>query len=433
MRPRRDWNALQKATYRWLEAFDHPEKNKFIIHLIGTNGKGSTGRTIALALEKLLDEKVGHFVSPHVHCYEERIMLQSRPIAHARSLEMQQAMKEKGEKENLPYIPYFARSMVEALLAYRDEARVLVMEAGIGGLDDCTNLLSTAMTVFTTIDFDHRDRLGDTIEEIARAKAGVLQKGSLAVSANQRSEAALVLREVAEAQGASLHFFSPTQITKTHLLWKERERPRLQFTFTGGMLSGDYEARLIGRHQLQNFGTALTALEALLAPDSRVASSLFSAAQFPSPESIQEAVHAAVAQAYLPGRLEMLSFNPMVFIDGAHNQQAAKMLVENLDALSACAPGTGKEHVLLFGMHDGKLSREEQEAFFAAFDAVYRIPVQDEEDDAVIEAMGKAMDAAYGAHPHALFVAAGSLYLLDGAAHWVEKHSSKTDERRKNQ
>lgn len=420
MRPKQEWNALQKATYRWLEAFDHPEKDKCIIHLIGTNGKGSTGRTIALALEKLLPEKVGHFVSPHVHHYEERIMLQSQPIAHARSMAIQQEMEEKGKTENLPYIPYFARSMVEALLAYREEARVLVMEAGIGGLDDCTNLLSTIMTVFTTIDFDHRDRLGNTIEEIARAKAGVLQTGSLAVSANQCPEAESVLRKVAEEKGASLVFFSPSTMTNDKLCWMPKEHPALQFTFIRGLLSGEYRARLIGRHQLQNFGTALTALEELLAPDSSTAAALFPSGNFPRPEEIFDAVHAAVAEAYLPGRLEMLSFDPLVFIDGAHNHQAAEMLVENLDALCACPPAQGKERILLFGMHDGKLSGEEQQEFFSAFDAVYRIPVQDEEDDAVITAMGKAMDAAYLAHPDAMFVAAGSLYLLDGASHWLE-------------
>lgn len=425
MRPQKEWNALQKATYCWLEAFDHPEKNKCIIHLIGTNGKGSTGRTLALALEKLLPEKVGHFVSPHVHHYEERIMLQSQPIAHERSVAIQQAMEEKGKAENLPYIPYFARSMVEALLAYREEARVLVMEAGIGGLDDCTNLLSTAMTVFTTIDFDHRDRLGNTIQEIARAKAGVLLPGSFAVSANQRPEAETVLRDTAEAKKASLVFYSPQTITDAALRWQKGERPALHFTFTRGTLSGAYASRLIGRHQLQNFGTALTALEEMLAPDSSIAAALFPTGQFPCPEKIDEAVHAAVAEAYLPGRLEMLSYDPMVFIDGAHNHQAAKMLVENLDALSSCSPAKDKGRVLLFGMHDGKLSEKEQQEFFAAFDAVYRIPVQDEEDDAVIEAMGKALDAAYLAHPNALFVAAGSLYLLDGASRWLEKAPSR--------
>lgn len=420
MRPKQEWNALQKATYRWLEAFDHPEKDKCIIHLIGTNGKGSTGRTIALALEKLLPQKVGHFVSPHVHHYEERIMLQSQPIAHARSMAIQQEMEEKGKTENLPYIPYFARSMVEALLAYREEARVLVMEAGIGGLDDCTNLLSTIMTVFTTIDFDHRDRLGNTIEEIARAKAGVLQTGSLAVSANQCPEAESVLRKVAEEKGASLVFFSSSMMANDKLRWMPKEHPALQFTFTRGPLSGDYRARLIGRHQLQNFGTALTALEELLAPDSSTAAALFPTGNFPRPEEILDAVHAAVAEAYLPGRLEMLSFDPLVFIDGAHNHQAAEMLVENLDALCTCLPAKGKERILLFGMHDGKLSGEEQREFFSAFDAVYRISVQDEEDDAVITAMGKAMDEAYLAHPDAMFVAAGSLYLLDGASRWLE-------------
>lgn len=430
MRPEKDWNTLQKDVNCWLEAFDHPEKDRIVLHLVGTNGKGSTGRTIALALEKMGVEKVGHFISPHVHHYEERIMVQSQPIAHETSVKIQEAMEKKGRECHLPYIPYFSRSMVEAMLAYREaNVPVIVMEAGIGGRDDCTNIVPTVMNVFTTIDFDHRDRLGNTIADIAEAKAGVIQEGSLSVSANQRPEAAIVLRETAATKGASLVFYDPNDVTNASLKWEAGDRPKLHFHFSRGLLSGDYEARLIGEHQLQNFGTALVAMEEFLQPTFlekigfplREGMSLQEGKQ----QAVQQAMREAVQEAYLPGRMEMISAYPIVFIDGAHNHQAAQVLMKNLKDLLELSPAKGKELILLFGMHDGKLSEAEQQEFFDAFAAVYRVHVQDTDDWEVVKEMRDAMERAYREHPNGLFVAAGSLYLLDGASAWVKSREQQ--------
>lgn len=292
---------------------DEHKKLKFI-HVLGTNGKGSVSEMISSCLSAS-GYKTGLFTSPFVLDFRERIQIDGKFIEKEDFCRIAETVKEKSELLPEVFRPTFFEFVLAVALVYFYESGcdVVVLEAGIGGKDDSTNIIPPPLlTVFTSISLDHTDVLGSTIGEIAKNKAGAIKKGSTVVSfptedggfdfIPQSKEAADVLRLAAKEKDCKILFPDMKKLTLT-----EESIFETKFSFDGLPLS----IRLPGEHQLGNSACALTALKELKELGFEL-----------SGESIQKGMH----DAFLPARAEVVKKEPLTIIDGGHNEGAAKTL-----------------------------------------------------------------------------------------------------------
>lgn len=372
---------MQRAFREALARFGDPLSGMRLVHVAGTNGKGSTGAMLAQALRLSGQAPVGHFCSPHVLRYEERIQIDARPISEAELAEIDGRI-DRADIDPLIKRHYFARSFLQACLAFRERnAKACVIETGIGGLEDVTSVISPVLSLITTIDFDHRHILGNTLSEIAAQKAGIIKPRTPAVSANQRPEAEDILRRAAEGCGAPIRFFDPASI-HSHSYNLTTDPPTMRFSI--GSVSG--EATLLGSHQLQNIGTAILACEALGIP--------------------RETTVEAIRRTRWTGRMQRLSTDPPVWVDGAHNDQAISVLLKNLEELGIDKP------LLIFGMHAGKISDLWRERLFSACFRLFPVEIEKKSDEEVDRAVDAALSEALRESGGRAILVCGSLYLF---------------------
>ncbi|MCE8419530.1 bifunctional folylpolyglutamate synthase/dihydrofolate synthase [Rhodovulum sulfidophilum] len=293
--------------WRLLAALDHPETRlATVVHVAGTNGKGSTLTMIRAGLEAA-GARVQAYTSPHLARFHERVRMADGPIAEAALA----AVLEECERANAGApITYFEITTCAALLAFsREAADYCLLEVGLGGRLDATNVIEAPrLTVIAPVSVDHQQYLGETLAEIAAEKAGILKRGVPCVVGPQE-EAAM---EVIEARAARLG--APLIAHGQHWhVWEERGR--LVFQDERGLLDLPMP-RLIGAHQVMNAGAALAALRAL--------------------GQDETACEAAVTRAEWPARLQRLRHGPLVetagpaelWLDGGHNPAAGIALAE---------------------------------------------------------------------------------------------------------
>jgi dihydrofolate synthase/folylpolyglutamate synthase len=277
-----------------LAALGNPERAYRVVHVAGTNGKGSTCAMIEAGL-RAAGVRTGLFTSPHLIEPTERIQIDGLPVSTADFERAFNIVHETAEKLNLDCHPtYFETVTAMAFWLFREkQVETAVIEVGLGGRLDSTNIVQPVLTVITAIDFDHEAYLGHTIEAIAGEKAGILKPGVPAVFARQRPEAAAVL----EARAATLQV--PVRRAE------DFEIRDLHIDARGSRFSG-LVCPLAGEHQVDNAVTAALALIALGA----------------SPDGIKD--------ARWPGRIEHVSPNPDIILDGAHNPAGARALARYL-------------------------------------------------------------------------------------------------------
>ena len=282
-----------------------------VIHIAGTNGKGSTQAMIRAGLEGA-GKTVHAYTSPHLARFHERIRLAGELISEEYLTEILDECytANKGEQ-----ITYFEITTVAALLAFsRVKADYCILEVGLGGRLDATNVVDKpALTIITPVSFDHPQFLGNTVAEIAGEKAGILKKQIPAIITRQPDDA----MEVIEAKLDQLH--APALIQGQH--WDAfEERGRLIYQDDRGLLDLPPPA-LMGAHQFQNAGTAITALRHL--------------------GFDEDACTAAATQVTWPARMQRLSSGPLLdrapeaefWLDGGHNAACAETLAESLQRL----------------------------------------------------------------------------------------------------
>ncbi len=298
--------------HRLLDALGNPERHlPPVIHLAGTNGKGSTQAMIRAGLESEGD-RVHAYTSPHLARFHERILLAGEPISETYLAEV---LAECEAANGDTPITYFEITTVAALLAFsRVPADYVLLETGLGGRLDATNVIETPrLTVLTPISIDHQQYLGETLPEIAAEKAGILKNGVYCVVAPQPDEALEVIEEKAAEVGAAL-----LTCGQHWQVWEENGR--MVFQDENGLLDLPLPA-LIGAHQVQNAGTAIATLRAL---------------------GKSEAVcEAAITRPVWPARLQRLRHGPLVdlagdaelWLDGGHNPAAGLALAEALSRL----------------------------------------------------------------------------------------------------
>jgi dihydrofolate synthase/folylpolyglutamate synthase len=292
----------------------HPERDVRIIHVVGTNGKGSTAQFIASALQAA-DQKVGLFTSPHLVKFNERIQINGMPIADESLDRIFQELYPCLEKLAIgTYGPPGMFEVATALaLKYFSVACVdyAILEAGMGGRFDATHVGSPVVTVFTHIDLDHTEILGETVELIAAEKAEVIPPGGTVVTAPQSVEVKRVITGVAKSRGARV-----VDIETEYEI--ERALPQASGTSFSVSRKGHWrhlQISLLGLFQITNAVTALATLDVLAekglgVSDAQVARGLVTASW--------------------PGRLEIVGKNPLVVLDGAHNLDGCRQLAATL-------------------------------------------------------------------------------------------------------
>ena len=298
--------------HRILAALGHPEKHlPPVIHLAGTNGKGSTQAMIRAGLEAD-GKKVHAYTSPHLARFHERIRLAGELISEEYLTEvLDECLRANGDVQ----ITYFEITTAAALLAMsRTPADYTLLEVGLGGVLDATNVVETPrLCVITPISLDHQNFLGDTIEEIAGEKAGILKDGVYCVVGPQEDAAMAVIEAKAHKVGAALLKYG-----QDWHVWEENGR--MVYQDQNGLLDLPLPV-LIGAHQVQNAGAAIAALRAL-----------------GKGEKICEA---AITNATWPARMQRLKVGPLLgpagqaelWLDGGHNPAGGAAVAETLGRL----------------------------------------------------------------------------------------------------
>jgi dihydrofolate synthase/folylpolyglutamate synthase len=303
-----------------MELAGDPQRSYPVIHLTGTNGKTSTSRMIDRILTEL-GLHTGRFTSPHLHDLRERIALAGRPISRERFIAAHdelaplidivdgRSLESGGRRLN-----FFEALVAIAYGAFADApVDVAVVEVGLGGSWDATNVVEAAVSVVTPIDLDHTHLLGDDIASIAEEKAGIIKPGGITVSAVQDDDAAEVLRDRAEQVGSRL----VTEGTDFGVLAREVAVGGQQVSVRG--LAADYPDLFLplhGSHQAGNLAVAIAAVEAFLGGGEQPLD--------------HELLLAACAGMASPGRLEIVRRSPTVLVDAAHNPHGARALVAAL-------------------------------------------------------------------------------------------------------
>jgi dihydrofolate synthase/folylpolyglutamate synthase len=306
------------------------------VHVAGTNGKGSTCALIESGL-RAAGFRTGLYTSPHLLEPTERIRIDGEPVspgeftkAFDRVHEVAEALIDRGEIDAHP--SYFETVTAMALLLFRDAGvEITVLETGLGGRLDATNIAEPELCVITPVDFDHEKFLGTSVESIAGEKAGILKPGVPLVLAPQRVEADRVIRQRAGELAVEVIEVPEADSVEAY--------PRFSRIRAQGL---DLECRLAGRHQVVNALTAATALRKL--------------------GVMQDATAEGIRSARWPGRLERLRAHPEVIADGAHNPAGARALAEYVSEFYSHA-----EPILIFGAMRDKALEEMAGILFPQF------------------------------------------------------------------
>lgn len=300
---------------KFLEKLGSPHKNLKVIHVAGTNGKGSTVSFIKDVLKE--DYKVGSFVSPHLITYCDRIKIGDSEISQADFADLGEFIieREKDIVEEYGDLNLFEFLTIMAIIYFeREGVDLAILEVGMGGRADSTNIFTSReklISLITSISMDHMEYLGDTIEEIADAKAGIIQEGGLVVTTNRDPKILGVIEKEAKEKSAELFYTKDlaSEILKSDLRgidFKVKLDDVEEFHLTQ-----------IGDYQVENAIGAIYALY-LLNKKGILKISL-------------EDIKTRIKRSTWKGRMEIVSRDPLIILDGAHNFDGIKRLVESLD------------------------------------------------------------------------------------------------------
>lgn len=310
----RNWRLGRVAEL--LAALGDPHKRYPSVHIAGTKGKGST-TAIVESILRAAGYRTGMYTSPHLHTFRERIRIDGQPISEQEVISLVSRLRpllaERPEVTVFEIITAMAmRSFCERQVDWG------VLEVGLGGRLDATNVLQPAVTAITSISHDHMGVLGNSLAEIAGEKAGIVKPCVPVVSAPQRLQAARVIERISTERGA------PLVRVGNDWTWEALETSDLGQTFTlyrrGQAVIEHAFLPLWGEHQLENAAIAVAIIWTLREQGIGIS---------------QEAVLEGLAQVSWPGRLELLHSEPAVVVDGAHNRYSIERV---LDALSVALP-----------------------------------------------------------------------------------------------
>ena len=294
----------------------NPHLKLRVIHIGGTNGKGSTIAFLKSMLEKM-GLKVGVFSSPYLIHYTDQISINGESIPEARLEALMADYQSLLEGEKVAALQGTTEFEIITALAYdyfaSEKVDVAIMEVGMGGLLDSTNVCKPILTGITTIGLDHVALLGDTLEAIAEQKAGIIKQGIPLVTGHIVPEALTVIDRIAEGKDAPrLAYGKDYQVRH-----QESVVAGEIFDYTSSVRQGRFQTGLLGLHQIENAGMALALLDTYCQEVGRELAS-------------NDLVAQAMEETRWPGRLEVVSSAPLLLLDGAHNPHAIKALLNTL-------------------------------------------------------------------------------------------------------
>ena len=294
----------------------NPHLKLKVIHIGGTNGKGSTIAFLKNMLEKL-GLRVGVFNSPYLIHYTDQISINGESIPEARLEALMVDYQSLLEGEATANLQGTTEFEIITALAYdyfaSEQVDVAIMEVGMGGLLDSTNICQPILTGITTIGLDHVALLGDTLEAIAEQKAGIIKQGIPLVTGRIAPEALAVIDSIAATKNAPrIRYDRDYQVRH-----QESVVSGEVFDYTSSLRQGRFQTGLLGLHQIENAGMALALLDTFCQEDGR---------KLPANTLIAQALE----ETRWPGRLEVVSREPLMILDGAHNPHAIKALVATL-------------------------------------------------------------------------------------------------------
>jgi len=293
-----------------------PHKKLKVIHVAGTNGKGSTSSLISSILQSN-GYKVGLYTSPHLVDFTERIKINNKPIDREKVSELLERIKPSIDKvANTPSYghPTFFEVITSMAFLYFFEEQVdfLVLEVGLGGRLDATNVCEPLISVITHVDYDHMDKLGNSLEEITREKGGIIKPGGIVISSKQYDKAYKEIKKIADEKNSLIYSVGREinyKIVKSDI-------KGVVFDLKG--IYHDYKnlhTPLLGRHQADNAATAITTVEALKIKEINIS---------------EKTIRDGLKKVKWTGRLEIIQNNPTLVLDGAHNPSGVKVVRDAL-------------------------------------------------------------------------------------------------------
>ena len=298
---------------RLMELLGNPQKKMKYVHIAGTNGKGSTAACMDAVLRKA-GYRTGLMTSPYLVHFEEKIRVDGNPIDREsliRLTEKTAACVEKVRAEGMDPTPFEIQTAVAFQYFLQEKCRIVVLEVGLGGRLDSTNVIdSSEVSLITSLSMEHQNFLGDSIEKIAGEKAGIIKEGGTVICHPQCPEAMAVIRECCEKRKARLLVPDPEKIRQ-----KEADFEGQNFEIEG---RGDYRLGLAGDYQVMNAAAVVMAADILTEKG------------FPVPD---RAVREGLASVRWPGRFELVHKDPVILIDGAHNPGGVEALGRSLKKL----------------------------------------------------------------------------------------------------
>jgi dihydrofolate synthase/folylpolyglutamate synthase len=325
-----------EPTRRAVELLGDPQRSYRVIHITGTNGKTSTTRFI----ERILREhglRTGRFTSPHLLKFTERMAIDGEPVSdellYGVYVEIEPILEMVDQElaaQSEARLTFFEALSVLGFAVFADApVDVLVLEVGMGGAWDSTNVADGDVAVFTPVGLDHMDRLGNTISEIAETKSGIIKRGALVITSDQTPEALAVLQRVSGEKAEGLFQLGKDFYVESHQATSTGQR--VVVSGPAGKY-GPYEAPVFGVHQSANLAVAIAAVEAFLG-----------GGQVPIADDV---LRSAVADLSSPGRLQLVRTEPALLLDGAHNPAGAKTLAVSLKSEFSEKPLVGLVAVL---------------------------------------------------------------------------------------
>ncbi|MFH0788852.1 MAG: folylpolyglutamate synthase/dihydrofolate synthase family protein [Pseudomonadota bacterium] len=408
-------------TENLLKAFKHPQRHLKCIHIAGSNGKGSVAAMLASIYDRA-GYKVGLFTSPHLIDFRERFQINGRMISKGETLALIKEIQEKTDPEEPPTFFEFVTAMA-LLFFYREKVDLAIMETGLGGRLDATNIIQPLITVITTISLEHQEYLGKTLRSIALEKGGIIKYQVPLVIGVSQKKVQGSLEGVCRRRQATMLLAGRD--------FKTRKTGQGEFTYFGlrppvqrGLRPGGRTPKLkvglLGDHQIKNAALALTVVQCLHE-------------KYPLTE---ESIREGLQKVNWPGRLEVLSPRPRLVLDGAHNPEAMRTLSQTIPRVFSY-----KKLTLIFGMMKDKDIGQTLNYMIPLADRVFLTRAEyDRSADpealrpfiekknmpctlfpTVPSAIKQALKVA---GPEDLILITGSLFIVGEARAWWERHKN---------